>query len=153
MPGAPGGATGTRLGAGVGGVAPLGVDQLAEPAHLALDGLHAVPLQGRGVGVEPLAAAGGGLADAVEALLERASAGPRGCAAGPRCSVRAKKAKCTSKLVVLPGRRAGRGDEVGEVLLAVGGELVDDAGALAAGRGRVGGLRDQAAVEQALQAG
>jgi len=47
-----------RLGAGVGGVTPLGVDQLAEPAHLALGGLLAVALEGRGVGVDALTAAG-----------------------------------------------------------------------------------------------
>ena len=59
-----------RLGAGVGGVAPLGVDELAEPAHLALAGLLAVLLQGGGVGVEALAAPGGALTDPFEVLLD-----------------------------------------------------------------------------------
>ena len=48
----------------------LGVDQLVEPADLALGGLLAVALQVGGVGVDPLAAAGRGLADRVEPLLE-----------------------------------------------------------------------------------
>ena len=70
MPGAPGRRDRhLRLGAGVGGVTPLGVDQLAEPAHLALGGLLAVALQGRGVGVDPLPAAGGGLTHPLEVLL------------------------------------------------------------------------------------
>ena len=55
--------------------------------------------------------------------------------------------------VVVPGRGVGPGDQVGEVLLAGGGELVDHARPLARGAGRVGGLRDQPAVEQALERG
>src|SRR3712207_7137432 len=42
----------------VGGVAALGVDELGEPADLALGALLAVALQGRGPGVHPLAVAG-----------------------------------------------------------------------------------------------
>ena len=51
-------------------MAPFGVDELGEPADLALGGLLAVLLEGRGVGVHPLAPAQRGGPDPLEVLLE-----------------------------------------------------------------------------------
>ena len=70
------------------------VDQLVQPADLALDGLESVALQLQGVGVD--AARGAASAcDAVEALLEPAAGDPRGCAAGSRrrCGRRTRSAR------------------------------------------------------------
>src|SRR6188472_3410564 len=129
-----------RLGAGVGGVTPFGVDELAEPAHLALGGLLAVALEGRGVGVDPLTAAGRGLADPLEVLLHARASALEDAQAHLLLGA-GEEGEAHVEAVVVPGRGVGAGDEVGEVLLAAGGELVDDAGALAARRNRVGGLR------------
>ena len=135
----------------------LGLDQLGEPAHLALGRVQAVPLQLGGVEVEALAAPRGGGADRVEPLLEPAAATledpqpDRGLGAGEEGEVHVERA-------VLPGGRAGLGDQRLEVVLAVGGELVDDARPPAAGRrrrgraGRARGLGDPAAAEQVAQA-
>ena len=125
-----------RLGAGVGGVAPLGVDELAEPADLALGGLLAVQLQRRGLGVEALAAAGGRLADPLEVLLEAGAAALEDAQAHLALGA-GEEGEADVEAVVVPRGGVGAGDEVGEVLLAAGGQLVDDARA-PAGAGPVG---------------
>src|SRR5689334_7158731 len=58
------------LGARVGGVAPLGVDELGEPAHLALGALLAVPLERLRPRVQATALAGGVGAHGLELLLD-----------------------------------------------------------------------------------
>ena len=140
-----------------GGVTPpLVVDQLGEPAHLALDGLQAVPLQLEGVAVEPLAGARERGAEAVDALLE-----PRPAAledAQPGGGVGApEEGEVDAEPLVLPGRGPALGEQVLEVLLALGRELVDDARRAcprrpAASRS-AGVLGDRARAQQLLEAG
>ena len=124
----------------VAGVLALALDQLVEPADLALDGLEPVPLQLEGVAVDPLAGAGQRRAEAVEALLE-----PRPAAledAQPGGGVGAgEEREVDAEVLVLPGGRAGLGEQLLEVLLALGGEPVDDPRPLAGQRrGGAGGL-------------
>src|SRR5215203_1188284 len=139
-----------RLGAGVGGVAPFGVEELAEPADLALGGLLAVPLQRRGVRVEALSAAGVGAADAFEVLLDPRAAPLED--ADPHVALGAgEEREAHVEAVVVPRGGVGPGDEPGEVLLAGCGQLVDHSGPLPAGGDRVGRLRDEPAVEQPLE--
>src|SRR5690349_11386446 len=112
-----------------GGDVAFGSDQLVEPADLPLRGVLAVLLQGRGVGVHPLAVLGRRGADGGHGRLETAAraledAEPDlGLGAGEEPEVDVER-------VVLPSARTGLLGQLLEVLLAVGGELVDDAGAL-----------------------
>ena len=104
----PGGGSGGCAAAGGVRVAPaaLGLDQLLEPADLALGGVQAVPLQLGGVEVHALAAPGRGGPDRRPAAPRAGCAGPRGCAAGPRprCGRRTRSARRRSR----PPRRPGR---------------------------------------------
>ena len=119
----------------------LGLDQLGEPANLALHRLEAVAVHLDRVAVDPLTSAPHGAAEALALLLEPDAptledAHPRlGRGLGEEGEVDAER-------LVLPRRRARLAEQLGEALLAFGGQRVDDL-APAAAAGRVG--RDPAA--------
>src|SRR5829696_504421 len=136
--------------AGVEGRAPFGDDELLEPADLALGALLAVLLEGQGVAVHPLAADLGGLADVGEPLLETRAPPLEDAQAYLRLGAR-EEGEADVEVLVVPGVRAARRDEVLEVLLAVGRQLVGDPGPLAAAREGLGGLVDPAHVDQVAQ--
>ena len=86
----------------------LAVDQLVEPAHLALDRLEAVPLQLEGVAVEPLAGASERGAQAVAALLQAAAPPLEDAQPGVRLGA-AEEREVHAEVLVLPGGRSGVG--------------------------------------------
>ena len=102
-------------------------DQLVEPAHLALAGVEAELVQLAGVAVDLLAGPGQRGAQALPALLDGAPAALQdahpdlGRGAGEERQVHAEA-------VVVPGLRAGLGEQLGEPLLALGGDPVDPPG-------------------------
>jgi hypothetical protein len=141
-----------RLGAGICGVAPFGVDELTEPADLALGGLLTVALEGRRVGVEALAAAGCGFTHALEVLLDPRATALEDAQAHVALGT-GEEREPHVEAVVLVGRGVGAGDEPGEVLLAGCRQLVHDPGSPTARAGRVGRLGDETVVEQVAQGG
>src|SRR5688500_11535869 len=136
-------------------LAALGGDELGQPAHLALGGVEAVPLELGGVGVEAFAVLGRSRADVGEALLQPAPATLEDAQAHLGLGAR-EEGEVPVERVVLPRRRARLAHQGLEPLLALSGELVDDprpAAADAAGAGGRWGLDDPALLEQAAQAG
>src|SRR5262249_1333164 len=111
--------------AGGGARGALGVDELVEPTHLALDRLEAVTLKLEGVAVESLASAGQRETDAFAALLEPAAPSLEDPQPGLRVGAPEER-EVDAEVVVLPRGRAGFGEERLEVLLPVRGDLVDD---------------------------
>ncbi len=103
-------------------------DELVEPADLALGSVESVLLELEGVGVDPLAAAGERLAQGLDPLLEARPAALEDPQANPRLGA-AEEGQVGGEALVLPGLRAGLVRPGGELLLAVGGDGVDDAGA------------------------
>ena len=94
----------------------------------------------------------GGVADVRETLLEARA--PALEDAQPDLGLGAgEEGEADVEVVVVPGVRAARRDEVLEVLLAVRRQLVGDPGALARRGRRLGGLVDPAGVEQLRSAG
>src|SRR6266542_6730234 len=135
-------------------VAPLRRDQLIQPPHLALHGLQAVSLQFERVAVEPLPGAGERGTYPFQALLQPAA--PALEDAHPYCRVGpGEEREVDAEVLVLPRGRSGLGQQPLEMLLTLGGELVDDLGALARqGQGSVRQrhvLRAPAAAEQVLE--
>ena len=112
--------------------APLGLDQLGQPAHFALDGLEPVPLEFEGVAVDALAGAGDRRLHVVEPLFEPVAAALEDAHAhlGVRLG---EEREVHAEVLVFPRGRPGLGEQVLQVLLAFGGEPVDDPAA-AAGR-------------------
>src|SRR5215218_580369 len=120
-------------------LAQLGVDQLVEPADLALDRVESVLLQLQRVAVELLPGAGQPGPQAVAALLDPAP--PALQDPQPDLGVGlGEEREVDAEALVVVRRRAGLGEQFGEPLLAVRGELVDDLGPLA-GQRRHGGVR------------
>ena len=112
-------------------------------------------LELQGVAVDALSRPGEAGPDVVQALLEPAA--PTLENAQPGVGVGAtEEGEVNAEALVLPGGRAGLGEQVAEPLLALGGELVDDPGtASGKGGGSAGvgrGLGDPAALLQVLQA-
>ena len=123
-------------GAGVEGRAAFGDDELLEPADLALGALLAVLLEGRGCS-RPCAR--GAACEASRTLARRSSRRERRPSRmrSRTCGLGAgEEGEADVEVVVVPGVRAAGRDEVLEVLLAVGRQLVDDARPLAAAVGR-----------------
>ncbi len=117
-----------------------------------------MPLQFERVVVEPLAGTGDGAAHPLQPLLQPAAASfedPH-----PHCPVGlAEECEVDAEVLVLPGIRAGVGEQLLEALLALGREPVDDLRSLAVERGgrdvrdvRVV-LYEETLGHQALQAG
>src|SRR5690606_40903246 len=154
-------ATGVVVGARAGtrgdtgaAAAAFGVDQGVEPAHLVLDLLEAVTLQLEGVLVHALAGAGVGLADRLEPLGEARAAQIEDPQPGLGVGL-AEEREAHVEALVLPRRGTRGGERLLEELLALGGELVHDARALAREGVRRCGVRvgadDQAARDHALE--
>src|SRR6478609_3707747 len=121
----PAGASGTGA-----AVAALVVDEVVEPADLALDLLEPVALQLEGVLVHADAGAGHGVLDELQAL--RHPGAPALQDPQPRLGVGLpEEREPEAEVLVLPRGGAGGGQHVLELLLALGRELVDDPGALA----------------------
>lgn len=95
----------------------------------ALGAVLAVLLEGGGVGVEAPAAAGRALAHPAQVVL--GGAAPLEDAQAHLALGAGEEGEAHVERVVLVGGGVGVRDEGGEVLLAGGGRLVDDAGALA----------------------
>src|SRR5258706_11721855 len=113
--------------------AALGGDQLAEPPDLAFYRFQAVPLKFEGVTVDPLPGAARGAATVqtrhgVGALFQATA--PTFENPQPNCRVRpAEEREPDTETVVLPLLGTARAHQLGEVVLAVGGQGVDDFGA------------------------
>ena len=105
--------------------AVLGVDQFGQPSHLALHRLETVALQLEGVAVESFPGSLDRGLGAARAAPPAGSGGPRGCASARRgrSGRRTRGARRTSRP---PRTRPGVVEQLLEVLLALGGELVDD---------------------------
>src|SRR5688572_19090678 len=105
---------------------PFVCDQLVEPPDLALGGVEPQLVQLAGVAVDLLTGTGEGAAQALAAFLDAPSAPledahPRlGRGAGEEREVHAEA-------VVVPGLGTTVGQQLGEPLLALGGDLVDPA--------------------------
>src|SRR4051794_8196120 len=123
-------------GVGGGGLAvrAFACDQFLDPPDLALGRLEAVPGELLGVRVEPFPRAGHARPDAVRTLLEPAATPLEDAQAHLGVGLPEER-EVDAEVLVLPRRGAGLAEQVGEALLAVGGELVDDLAALA-GEGR-----------------
>ena len=111
--------------------------------------LLAVLLQGEGVAVHALAVARRGLADVGETLLEPGAPALEDAQTDLRLGAR-EEGEAHVEVVVVPGVGAAGRDEVLEVLLAVGRQLVGDARPLASG-GRLLRLVDPVGVDEPLE--
>src|SRR3954452_22948713 len=108
------------------GVVLLAVDQLGEPADLTVDGVQPVALQFEGVAVELLL----GAAQRVDQPVALPLDGPPAALQDPQPDVgrgvpEEGQVDAEAALVVI-GLRAGGADQLGESLLAGGGDRVDD---------------------------
>src|SRR5690606_11406708 len=108
------------------GASPLGGDEAVEPAHLALDLLEPEAPQLQRIFVEPRTRVRRGLAVRLEALGQPGAPALEHAEAGLGVGLREARAPHV-EVVVLPGGRAGAGQDRLEVLLALVGQLVDDA--------------------------
>src|SRR5664279_5184209 len=112
------------------------VDQLVEPAHLAVGGLEAELVQFGGVGVEAFGGAGDGRSQALPALLDPATAtleDPHpGVGGGP-----GEEREMHAEPVVGPGLRPGVAKQIGQSLLSLGGDPVRHPRAAGGQRDRV----------------
>src|SRR3954453_10936092 len=127
-----------RPGRRVAGLLALAVDQLGEPAHLAVHGVQAVPLQLQGVAVQLLLGATQRVHQPVPLALDGAPAtlqDPQPHVGGRVPEEGQVDAEAT---LVVVGLRPGLADQFGEALLALRGDRVDDLAAAPGQRRGVG---------------
>ena len=108
-----------------------------QPSDLALDGLHAVPLELGGVAVDLAPRCGAAVLHPLEPLLQPASAGPRGSAAGSPVGA-AEEGEAHAEVLVLPRGGPASTSACANCSLPAGGELVDDRAAAGADAGASG---------------
>src|SRR3954447_23598481 len=121
------------------GVVLLAVDQLGEPADLAVDRVQAVPLQFEGVAVELLLGAPQRVHEPVALPLDGAPAALEDAQPDVGRGVPEERQVDAEATLVVVGLRAGGADQFVEALLALGGDRVDDLAPAAGQRGGVGG--------------
>ena len=130
----------------------LGVDQLGEPAHLALDRLHAVPLELGRVAVDLLLGHGQLALHPVEPLLQPAAAALEH--AQPDLHVgAAEEGEPDVEVVVLPGGGTHLRHQVLELRVTGVGELVDDLRPAGHRRRHRRDLLDERGAQHLLQGG
>jgi len=120
-------------------VAAFGLDQLGEPADLAVDRFQPVPLELEGVAVEPFPGAAERGPQPLALALDRAP--PALQDPQPRVGGRVPEERQpdSEEPAVVVGLRPGLADQFVEALLAFRGDRVDDLSAAAGERWRVGG--------------
>src|SRR3954447_19360212 len=120
-----------------GGVAALAVDQLGQPADLAVHRLQAVLLELERVAVEALAGAGQRRAQPFTLLLDGAPAALQDPQPGVGRGVPEEGQPDAEQPAVVVGLRAGLAGQLVEAFLALGGDRVDHLPAAAGERWRV----------------
>jgi hypothetical protein len=129
-------------------LASFAVDQLVQPADLALGRLQAVPLQLEGVRVDPLRGPAHRGPEVGQPFLHPGPAALEDAQPGGRIGP-AEEREADAERVVLPRRRTGVVHRTREVVLAVGRDRVDDLLPPPVRRPGVGG--DQSVAEHRLQ--
>jgi hypothetical protein len=115
---------------------PLGVDQLVEPADLALDRVEAVLLELEGVSVELFPGPGQAGPQAVAPFFHPVPAALKDAQPDLRLRLR-EEGEVHPEALVVVRRGSGLGEQLGEPLLALRGQPVDDLAAAAGQRRRV----------------
>ena len=107
-------------------LAALGVDELVEPADLAVHRLQPVPLQLEGVAVDPLPGPRERGPEPFPLLLDGAAAALEDPQARVCGGVPEEREADAEQAAVVVGLRTGLADQLVEALLALGGDRVDD---------------------------
>src|SRR5262249_15846296 len=138
--------TASALVGGLGAPAPdlwvrpsFGSDQLIEPADVTLDRLQAVPLQLEGVTIDALPGPGEPCPEGFDSFFHAGTPSFQDAEPDIRGG-QAEEGEPYTEPVVLPRGWSGLGEQVLQVLFAVGGQPVDDLGTTSGQR--LGGFRN-----------